>query len=156
LCDGKEDHKQVGRLNERGKLVLLCLLLLLTLGLLAFAVMQTVQQVRSFQQRSHAVKAGDVSTVRPWMTVHAVSHIYHVPESYLNQELGVRDPNAVRHVTLNTIAKTSHKPVNTVIQTVQHAIVKYRQAHPHSFTPSPTPSIINRKALSTQVERWQA
>ena len=145
------------KLDERWSLVLLCLLLLLTLGLLVFATMQTVQQVRSFQEHSHEVKAGDVSTVRPWMTLHAVSHIYHVPESYLNQELGIRDPNAVRHVTLNTIARTSHKPVNAIIQTVQHAIVTYRRTHPSSFTPTPTPFIINkRKPLSYQMGRWQA
>ena len=145
------------KLDEPWSLVLLCLLLLLTLGLLVFTAMQTVQQVRSFQEHSHAVKAGDVSTVRPWMTIHAVSHIYHVPESYLNEELGIRNPNAVRHITLNAIARTYHKSVSTVIQTVQHAIMSYRKAHPHSFTPSPTPSIIHKiKPLSYQMGRWQA
>ncbi len=145
------------RLNERGMLVLLCLLLLVTIGFLAFATMQTVQQVRSFQEHSHAVKAGDVSTVSSWMTIHAVSRIYHVPESYLNQELGIRNPETVRHATLNTLAKTSHKPVNTVIHTVQRAIVTYRKTHPYSPSSVPTPSTIHqRKPLLSQAERWEA
>lgn len=135
-------------LNKRGKIILLCLLLTLALGLLAFTAVQTVQQIRSFQQHSRAVRAGDVHTVRPWMTVHAVSHIYHVPENYLYQELDIHNASSMSHATLDTIAKTKHKPVNSVILNVQHAILAYRKTHPHSTIAPPKKSDVARKLLS--------
>ena len=140
-------------LNKRGKIVLLCLLLLLALGLLAFTAVQTVQQIRSFQQHSRAVKAGDVQTVRSWMTVHAVSHIYHVPENYLYQELDIHDASSMRHATLDTIAKTKHKPVNSVILNVQHAILAYRETHPHSKVAPPQKTAVAQELLSVRQDR---
>ena len=116
------------RLNRNSIIALLSLLLAIALGLLIFMAIRTVEQVRSFQQHNHAVKVGDVSTVRPWMTIHTVSHIYHVPEIYLFQELQIRDSES--DVTLNVIAKTTHQPVNSVVQHVQHAILAYRKTHP--------------------------
>lgn len=124
------------RRSEFRTLSLLGLLLILVLALLAFTMAQTFRAVGSFQQRSRAVKAGDVSTVRPWMTVHAVSHIYKVPESYLCQELQISNPSVMRHVTLNGIAMQKKQSVNQVIHTVQRAIVVYRKKYPH---PVPSP-----------------
>jgi C4-dicarboxylate-specific signal transduction histidine kinase len=146
---------RVHTLNKGRSIALLCLLLLLALGLLAFTAVQTIQQIRSFQQHSRAVKSGDVHTVRSWMTIHTISHIYHVPESYLYQELDMRDTIYMHHASLNTIAKTKHKPVNTVIQTVQHAILAYRKAHPHP-TRSPRTLDSARNLLSLQVRRREA
>ncbi len=140
-------------LNRSRRIALLCLLLTLSLGLLAYTAIQTVQQVRSFQEHSRAVKVGDVHTVRPWMTVHTVSHIYHVPENYLYQELNIPDTNTMRHATLDTIAKTRHKPVNSVILDVQHAILKYRQAHPHATAAPPQKVSVARDLLSVLQDR---
>ena len=121
------------RLNKSWRIALLCLLLIIALGLLAFTAMQTLAQVRSFQQHSYAVRAGDVSTIRPWMTLHTVSRIYHVPESYLYQELQVPKTNS--RTTINAIAKTKHQSVNVVIQSVQHAVTKYRKTHAPTSLP---------------------
>ena len=70
----------LSRLSEDKKLKLICVLLLFMLGLLAFCAIETVQAMRSFQHQYNAVKMGDVSTVHPWMTVHVISHVYHVPK----------------------------------------------------------------------------
>ncbi len=135
-------------LSKNSRIALLCLLLAVALGLLAFTAVQTVQQIRSFQQHSRAVKAGDVHTIRSWMTIHAVSHIYHVPENYLYQELDIQNSNS--NATLDTIAKTSHKPVTNVIQNVQHAVLKYRKTHPHASSP---PQTLNINAFRSIVSR---
>ncbi len=132
-------------LSKSTRIILLCLLLTIALGLLAFTAVQTVQQIHSFQQHSRAVKAGDVHTIRPWMTIHAVSHIYHVPENYLYQELDIQKSGS--NATLDTIAKTTHKPVNNVIQNVQHAVLKYRKTHPRASPPLRT-LVINGYLLS--------
>jgi hypothetical protein len=121
--------------EERKKLGLLCLLLFLMLCLLAFMMVRTVQEVRNFQQQNKAVKAKDVSTIRSWMTVPVVSHVYEVPEDYLYRELNVHNTSATRHATLNVLANTTHRPVDQVIKTLQRAIIHYRQAPP-SFQPT--------------------
>ncbi|GAC1389140.1 MAG: hypothetical protein NVS4B11_01270 [Ktedonobacteraceae bacterium] len=139
-------------LNERGKLGLLCLLLLLTLGLLTFTAVQTFQEIRGFQQQNRALKVGDVSTIRPWMTIHVVSHIYHIPESYLYDELRMSNSGSLRHATLSIIAKNTRQPVNNVIRAVQHAITTYRKEHPHFSTPTPMPPV-KRQPLSARAGR---
>ena len=125
-------------LSERAKLGLLWILLLLVLGFLAFTAASTFQAVRSFQQVYSAFKTGDVSTVHPWMTVHVISHVYHVPEDYLYLSLRIGTPASFRHVTLYEIASRKKQPVNQVVHTIQHAILVYRKQHPHFLTPTPT------------------
>ena len=124
--------------SERVKLGLLWLLLLLMLGVLTFTAADAFQAVRSFQKQYSAVKTGDVSTVHPWMTVHVISHVYHVPEDYLCGSLQIGTPGSVRHVTLYEIANRKRQPVDQVIRTIQHAIVVYRKEHPHFLTPTPS------------------
>ena len=124
-------------LSERAKLGLLCLLLLLMLGILAFTAVNTFQAVRSFQQQYSAIRAGDVSTVHPWMTIHAVSHIYHVPEDNLYRTLHMSSPSLHHHATLYEIANRKQQHVDQVIHTIQHAILMYRKEHPHFLTPLP-------------------
>jgi nitrogen fixation/metabolism regulation signal transduction histidine kinase len=144
----RETVNRLRSLNKSGRIALLCLLLLVALGLLIFTAIQTVQQIRSFQQHSREVKAGDVHTVRPWMTVHAVSHIYHVPENYLYNELKIQHPSLMSHATLDTIAKTRHKSVNNVIQDVQRAILTYRKAHPSTAIVPPLTLAFHKEFLS--------
>ena len=99
------------------------------LGLVCFAAVGTYNAVRNFQQRDNALQAGDVSTIRSWMTIHMVAHLYHVPEDYLSHTLAVGNPEQIRHFTLNQIASVKNLPVSKLIQTVQHAILDYRKTH---------------------------
>jgi hypothetical protein len=115
--------------GERIKLGLLILLLLLMLGLVCFAAVGTYKAVRNFQQQNSALEAGDVSTVRSWMTIPVVARLYHVPEDYLSHELAVGNPEQIRHSTLNQLASAKKQPVSKLIQTVQHAILSYRKTH---------------------------
>ena len=126
-------------LSERTKLGLLSFLLLLMLGILALTAVNTVQAVRSFQQQNSALAAGDVSTVHSWMTIHVISHIYHVPEDYLYSKLDIGSPGLLHHATLNEIANRKRQSVDQVIRTVQHAILVYRKGQPHFLVPTPTP-----------------
>ena len=125
-------------LSERARLGLLCFLSLLVLGFLAFTTVNTMQAARSFQQQYSAVKTGDVRAIRPWMTIHVVSHIYHVPEDYLYRSLNIGNPLSLRHLTLYDIAKRKHQSVDQVIRSIQHAILAYRKIHPNFLTPAPT------------------
>jgi len=124
--------------SERARLGLLCLLLLLMLGMLAISAVNTFQAVRSFQQQSSALETGDVSTIRDWMTIHAISHIYNVPEDYLERTLQFGGPDLLRHATLSVLANRKRQPVNQVIRTIQRAILAYRKKHPPSLSPTPT------------------
>ena len=115
--------------GDRIKLGLLSLLLLLMLGFVCFTAVSTYDAVRNFQRQNNALQAGDVSTVRAWMTIHMVARLYHVPEDYLSHTLAVGNPEQIRHFTLNQIAGTKKQPVSKLIQTVQHAILTYRKTH---------------------------
>ena len=141
---------QLHALSERAKLGLLCLLLLLMLGIVGLTAVDTYQAVRSFQQQNSALEAGDVSTIHPWMTIHAISHIYRVPENYLYRALQFSDPGQLRHTTLSQLAARKRQPVNRLIQTLQHAILAYRKTHhSHSITPTPKPKLtqhVNKKS----------
>ena len=119
----------LSRLSEDEKLKLISLSLLLILGLLAFCAIDTVQAMRSFQRQYNAVKMGDVSTVHPWMTVHVISHVYNVPESYLGHQLTISSPDQLRHSTLYEIAARKRQPVARIVHTVQQAILVYRKDH---------------------------
>jgi len=115
--------------GERIKLGLLCLLLLLMLGIVCSTAVGTYRAVRSFQQQNNALETGDVSTIRSWMTIHVVAHLYRVPEDYLSHTLSVSNPDVLRHSTLNQLASKKKQPVNRLIQTLQHAILDYRKTH---------------------------
>jgi len=126
-------------LSERAKLGLLCLLWLLVLGIVAFTAVNTLQAAQSLQRQYKAVKAGDVSTIRPWMTVHVISHIYQVPEDYLFRSLNIDNPRLFHHATLSKIANRKRVPVDQVIRTIQSAILDYRKEHPYLPTPALRP-----------------
>src|SRR5689334_10724896 len=102
-------------MSERIKLGILSALLLLVLAFSVFAVVNTFQAVRALQMRNHEVKAGNVSTIRAWMTIPAISHIYHVPEDYVYRSLNVTHPAPNHPVTLYEVANRKQKPVDQVI-----------------------------------------
>ena len=136
--------------GERIKLGLLILLLLLMLGLVCFAAVGTFKAVRNFQQQNSALEAGDVNTVRAWMTIHVVARLYHVPEDYLSHELAVGNPEQIRHSTLNQLASAKKQPVSKLIQAVQYAILSYRKTH-HTRT---NPPVLKQKlARQRTIER---
>ncbi|HVB23894.1 MAG TPA: hypothetical protein VNG51_18300 [Ktedonobacteraceae bacterium] len=121
--------------SERVKLGLLCLLLLLMIGIVAFTAINTFQAVQNLQEQYSDVKSGDVSTIHPWMTIHVVAHVYNVPEDYLYHSLQIDYPNQYRHTTLYELASHKRQSVNQLISTIQHAILTYRNKHPKSLTP---------------------
>lgn len=127
----------MARLSERARLALLCLLLLIMLGVLVFAAVNTVQAVKNFQHQYTAVRRQDVSAIHPWMTIHVVSHIYNVPDSYLYSTLGLPETAATRHMTIDTISHRKKQTTTQVIHTLQQAIVNYRKEH-HIVTPTPS------------------
>src|SRR5437868_15421383 len=124
-------------LSERAKLSFLGLLLLLMLGTMAFTAVNTFHAVRSFQQQYKAVSTEDVRAIHPWMTIHVISDIYHVPEDDLYSSLNIGSPKVLRHATLYDIANRKRQPVDQVIHTVQHAILAYRKKHPQMLKPTP-------------------
>ena len=132
-------------LSERVKLSFLFLLLLLMLGTMAFTAVNTIHAVRSFQQQYKAVRTEDVHAIHPWMTIHVISDIYHVPENDLYRSLNTGSPKVLRHATLYDIANRKRQPVDQVIRTIQHAILVYRIKHP----PMPTPQHNIRPAVPT-------
>lgn len=139
LYDKRKDQPRFTITNERAQLGILCILLLLSLGVVAFTAANTLQAVKDFQRQYKGVKAGDVSTIRPWMTIHAISHICHVPEDYLDRSLNIASSGPQHQPTLYEVAKRKRQPVDKLITILQHAILIYRKAHPRSSSPPPKP-----------------
>ena len=125
-------------LSERARLGALCILLLIMLGTLTFAAVNTIHAVQSFQQQQRAAKVGDVSAIRPWMTIKVISHICNVPEAYLYDTLNVDEASALHRATLYEIASHKKQPIAQVVRTVQHAVLNYRKDHHVIATPTPT------------------
>ena len=144
--------------DERAKICVLGLLLLLMLGFLVFSTASTFQAVHSFQKQYGAVHTGDVSTIHPWMTLHVISHIYNVPEDYLYSSLQISSTKLpFRHTSLYEIATLKKQSTDQVIHTIQHAILTYRNEHHHFPPPKVTPSVspprTDRKPLLFPVGR---
>ena len=118
------------------------LLLCLALGLTIFSAAQVVRAVGSLQQSRRLAQSGDVRTIRPWMTLHYIARVYHVPESYLLQSLDISNAQSVRHVTLYALAPRLHLSTAALIQKIQAAILTYRQQHPATPTPGAAHSVI--------------
>jgi hypothetical protein len=133
-------------LSERAKLNLLSFLLVLILGVLAITAVRASQAVHNFQQQYTKVKAGDVSTVRPWMTISVISHVYHVPENYLYRSLTLDNPAQLRRATLYQIAADQRQSVDQVIHTAQYAILRYRK-HQSSSVRTVLLHVTNRESL---------
>jgi len=127
--------------SDRVKLGFLCVLLLLALVFTAFTAANTFQAVRNLRLQNSGVRAGDVSTIRAWMTIHAISHIYHVPENYVYRSLDISSTLSFHHATLYEIASRKRQPLDQVIHTIQRAILTYRKRRDSISTPTRHPSI---------------
>ena len=139
-------------MRERIKFSVLSALLLLALVFSAFTTANTFEAVRNLQLQNHNVKVGNVSTIRAWMTVPAISRIYHVPEDYVYRSLEISSPASYHHVTLYEIANRKQQPVNQVIHILQHAILIYRKQHP-GITMPPQAFHSSKKHLSPVLGR---
>lgn len=122
-------EKSLDTLSERSKLNLISIFLLLVLVFLIFASFRTFQAVHNFQRQYREVSAGDVSTMRSWMTLHAIAHLYHIPENYLYRSLAIHGPLLPRYATLSQIAAQKHQSVYQIIYSIQRKILIYRQHH---------------------------
>jgi hypothetical protein len=116
-------------LSTRAKLVVTGILLCLALGATIFCAVQTVQAIQHFREEHTLTMAGDVRTIRPWMTIHDISHVYHVPESYLYEWLDITNPRSVRHATLDSLAARYNRSLDGLIGDVQNAIRTYRKEY---------------------------
>jgi hypothetical protein len=135
-CQGISRKREVCALSSRLRLIITCALLMVSLGCTAFAARASLGAYQNFQKQSALAKEGDVSTIRPWMTIPYIAHSYNIPESYLYQTLHLASASPSRHVTLHALATRSKRPVQQIIHQVQEAILAYRKQHPHA-TPAP-------------------
>lgn len=97
--------------------------------------MQTIQAIQRFQQARALTSAGDVSTIRPWMTISDISRVYHVPESYLYKSLNITDIRPAHRSSLRSLAVRYNRSLHELISNIQTAINIYRKQHPphHSY-----------------------
>jgi hypothetical protein len=123
------------QLNMRLRFVILGVLLCLSTAAAIFAAVTTYQAIQQFKRERALTQSGDVSTIRPWMTVHFIAQTYRVPENYLYQSLHITNPQPVSHATLRVLADHYKRPVNDVIHNLQVAILSYRKQHPRGGSP---------------------
>jgi hypothetical protein len=115
-------------LSVRVKLIVMGVLLCLAVIGAVIATIATVQAFQRFQQTRHLVITGDVRSIQPWMTIHHVSIVYHVPENYLYESLNIPRSHNER-LSLTLLAERYKRPVNELIHEVQIAILLYREKH---------------------------
>lgn len=125
-------------------IIIISILLCVALAAVVITTLGTVRAIQSLQQQHTLAKAGDVSTIRPWMTIPYIAHTYHVPESYLYNSLHISDTHTSKHMPLHTLAAHYQRPVSSIVHDVQNAVTLYRKQHPHTNIPShkgtPTPT----------------
>ena len=92
--------------------------------------MQTVRAIQDFQQTRILTAEGDVSTIRPWMTIHYISRVYHVPEGYLYESLQIVYPQQTNRTSIRSLAVRYNRSLDRLISDIQTAIKTYRYQHP--------------------------
>ncbi len=113
------------------------ILLCVALVAVVFTTLGTVRAIQSLQQQHMLAKAGDVSTIRPWMTIPYIAHTYHVPESYLYNSLHISNTHTSKHMPLHALAAHYQRPISSIVHDVQKAVILYRKQHPYSYTSMP-------------------
>ena len=123
-------------LSTRSRLFVTSILLCLAIAATIFCAVQTVRAIQRFQQARSMAAQGDVSIIQPWMTIHYISRVYSVPESYLIEHLNITDSRPVSHIPLRTLAVRYNRSIDGLIRDVQKVIKVYRKQNPHrlSFT----------------------
>lgn len=127
--------------------VLLCL----ALGATIFCAVQTVKAIQRFEQTRTLTAAGDVSTIRPWMTIPYISRVYRVPEGYLYQSLHIAHPQPTYRSSLRSLAVRYNRSLDGLISDIQTAIMTYRKQHPpdRSFANLNTNKLLARRRRKT-------
>jgi hypothetical protein len=97
---------------------------------MVFSAVGTVRAVQILQQQRTLTREGDVRTIRPWMTIPYIAHVYHVPANYLYQSLHIPYSYPRQHIPLHMLAARSRRPLSEVVHEVQNAIIIYRKQHP--------------------------
>jgi hypothetical protein len=94
---------------------------------------------------------GDVSTIQPWMTIHYISRVYSVPESYLIEHLNITDSRPVSHIPLRTLAVRYNRSIDGLIRDIQTTIKAYRNQNPHrlSFSDMHTNTLLSLERSMT-------
>ena len=98
--------------------------------LLIFALVVTVTglfAVRTVRRTIYWRQHHD-EPIRPWMSVPYVAHSYRVPPHVLYEALGI-PPRPGDHRPLKQIAREQNVPVNRVIETLEKAIVQFKQTN---------------------------
>ncbi len=104
---------------------------LIVLGFLLSIVIAGVFLVRSLRV---AARFHQDEPIRPWMTIPYIARSYRVPPAILFEALGLAASPRDRR-PLTTIARQQHRPVQEVIDDLQQAIRRAREAAP----PGPEP-----------------
>jgi hypothetical protein len=120
--------------STRSRLIVTSILLCLALGATIFCAFQTVQAIQRFQQTRSLTTRGDVSTIQPWMSIHDVSRVYSVPETYLTVRLNITDSRSVSHIPLRSLAVRYNRSLDGLIRDLQIAIKAYRKLNPQSLS----------------------
>ena len=68
------------------------------------------------------------------MTIHYVSRVYAVPESYLIEHLNITDSRPVSHVPFRTLAARYNRSIDGLIRDIQVAIKVYRKQNTHRLS----------------------
>jgi len=121
-------------LSTRSRLFVTSILLCLALGATIFCAVQTIRAIQRFQQARSLAAQGDVSTIQPWMTIHYISRVYSVPESYLIEHLNISNSRPVSHIPLRTLAARYNRSTDGLIRDIQTAIKAYRKQNPHRLS----------------------
>jgi hypothetical protein len=124
--------------SRRVTILIISVLLGVAIIAVIFTAIGTVRAVQSLQHQHTLAKAGDVSTIRPWMTLPYVAHNYHVPESYLYNSLRIPDTRNSHHMPLQALASHYNRPVDSVVHDIQNAVILYRKQHPHHSSNKPS------------------
>ncbi len=151
-------------MNARIKLAITALLLCLALALTVFCAVQTVQAFQRFQQQHQLVMTRDVRAIRPWMTVPYIANFYHVPESYLDESLHITNDRTAHLLPLRALASRIKRPLNSLINDIQHTILNYRKhsggaeakepgRRPQGSPPTPTSTLAPTMTTNNQSNR---
>ena len=122
---------ETGNLTLRVKFFLTCAALALVLFCTIYTARVTTADWQNLQQQTALVKAKDVRTIRPWMSLSYIARTYQVPENYLIAALKLPHPKDPRlsHETLDTLSFQTKRPVNVLLLQTQNAIISYRKPH---------------------------
>jgi hypothetical protein len=130
----RRSEEEAQPLGTRSRLFVTSILLCFALGVTIFCAVQTFWAIQRFQQARILAAQRDVSTIQPWMTIHYISRVYAVPESYLIVHLNFTDSRLVSRVPLRSLASRYNRSVDGLIRDIQITIKTYRKQNSHRLS----------------------